>query len=89
MTTAQLLSIGIIALMMAAFVWGRLRYDLVAACALLVAVAVGVVPFDKAFRGFGDDVVIAGSVSNDEAKQTYPDGWKEPRPYIRIVPQPS
>ncbi|WP_028064867.1 peroxiredoxin [Solirubrobacter soli] len=37
----------------------------------------------------GDDVVIAGSVSNDEAKETYPDGWKEPRPYIRIVPQPQ
>ncbi len=36
----------------------------------------------------GDDVIIAGSVSNDEAKATYPDGWKEPRPYIRIVPQP-
>ncbi len=37
----------------------------------------------------GDDVIIAGSVSNDEAKETYPDGWKEPKPYIRIVPQPS
>jgi alkyl hydroperoxide reductase subunit AhpC len=37
----------------------------------------------------GDDVIISGSVSNDEAKQTYPDGWKEPRPYIRIVPQPQ
>ncbi len=36
----------------------------------------------------GDDVIIAGSVSDDEAKQTYPDGWKSPRPYIRIVPQP-
>ena len=36
----------------------------------------------------GDDVIIAGSVSNDEAKQLYPDGWKEPKPYIRIVPQP-
>jgi alkyl hydroperoxide reductase subunit AhpC len=36
----------------------------------------------------GDDVIIAGSVSNDEAKKTYPQGWKEPRPYIRIVPQP-
>ena len=36
----------------------------------------------------GDDVIIAGSVSNDEAKEKYPDGWKEPRPYIRIVPQP-
>jgi thioredoxin-dependent peroxiredoxin len=37
----------------------------------------------------GQDVIIAGSVSNDEAKQTYPDGWQEPRPYIRIVPQPE
>ncbi len=36
----------------------------------------------------GNDVIIAGSVSNEEAKETYPDGWKEPRPYIRIVPQP-
>ena len=36
----------------------------------------------------GDDVIIAGSVSNDEAKETYPDGWEEPRPYIRIVPDP-
>ncbi|HUH14734.1 MAG TPA: peroxiredoxin [Gaiellaceae bacterium] len=36
----------------------------------------------------GDDVIIAGSVSNEEAKETYPDGWEEPRPYIRIVPQP-
>ena len=37
----------------------------------------------------GDDVIIAGSVSNDEAKQIYPNGWKEPRPYMRIVPQPA
>ena len=37
----------------------------------------------------GDDVIIAGSVSNDEAKETYPDGWEEPKPYIRIVPQPN
>jgi len=37
----------------------------------------------------GDDVIIAGSVSNDEAKEKYPDGWESPRPYIRIVPQPS
>jgi len=36
----------------------------------------------------GEDVIIAGSVSDDEAKETYPDGWKSPRPYIRIVPQP-
>ncbi len=36
----------------------------------------------------GDDVIIAPSVSNDDAKQKYPGGWKSPRPYIRIVPQP-
>jgi alkyl hydroperoxide reductase subunit AhpC len=36
----------------------------------------------------GEDVIISGSVSEDEAKKTYPDGWKSPRPYIRIVPQP-
>ena len=36
----------------------------------------------------GDDVIIAGSVSDDEAKETYPEGWKSPKPYIRIVPQP-
>jgi len=37
----------------------------------------------------GDDVIIAGSVTNDDAKKMYPDGWKEPKPYIRIVPQPG
>jgi len=37
----------------------------------------------------GQDVIIAGSVSKEEAEETYPDGWKEPRPYIRIVPQPK
>ena len=36
----------------------------------------------------GEDVIIAGSVSNDEAAKIYPEGWKAPRPYIRIVPQP-
>ena len=34
-------------------------------------------------------MIIAGSVSNDQAKEAYPDGWEEPRPYIRIVPDPS
>jgi alkyl hydroperoxide reductase subunit AhpC len=37
----------------------------------------------------GDDVIIAGSVSDEEAKQKYPQGWKAPRPYLRIVPPPS
>ena len=36
----------------------------------------------------GDDVIIAGSVSNDEAREIWPDGWEEPKPYIRIVPAP-
>jgi alkyl hydroperoxide reductase subunit AhpC len=37
----------------------------------------------------GDDVIIAGSVSDAEAKEKYPNGWKSPKPYIRIVPQPD
>ena len=37
----------------------------------------------------GDDVIIAGSVSDDEAKTIYPSGWKAPKPYLRIVPQPK
>jgi len=36
----------------------------------------------------GEDVIIAGSVSDEEAKKTYPQGWKAPKPYLRIVPQP-
>ena len=37
----------------------------------------------------GEDVIIAGSVSDEEAKNIYPQGWTSPRPYIRIVPQPK
>ena len=37
----------------------------------------------------GDDVIIAGSVSDEQAKEIYPDGWESPKPYIRIVPQPQ
>jgi thioredoxin-dependent peroxiredoxin len=36
----------------------------------------------------GEDVIIAGSVSDEDAKKQYPQGWKAPKPYIRIVPQP-
>src|SRR5512137_1684365 len=36
----------------------------------------------------GEDVIIAGSVSDEEANKAYPMGWKAPRPYLRIVPQP-
>lgn len=37
----------------------------------------------------GDDVIISGSVSDEEARKRYPSGWKAPRPYLRIVPQPK
>jgi len=37
----------------------------------------------------GDDVIISGSVKEDEAKELFPDGWESPKPYIRIVPDPS
>jgi len=37
----------------------------------------------------GQDVIIAGSVSDDDAKKIYPDGWRAPRPYLRFVPQPG
>jgi alkyl hydroperoxide reductase subunit AhpC len=37
----------------------------------------------------GEDVVIAGSVTNEEAKNIYPSGWRSPKPYLRIVPQPE
>lgn len=58
MTLEQYLSFAVIALMMAAFLWGKFRYDLVAACALLLAIAVGVVPYDEAFTGFSNEIVI-------------------------------
>jgi alkyl hydroperoxide reductase subunit AhpC len=37
----------------------------------------------------GENVIIAGSVSDEAAREIYPEGWESPRPYIRIVPQPS
>jgi di/tricarboxylate transporter len=58
MTYQQSLALGIVAVIMGLFVWGRFRYDLVAALALLAAVIVGIVPAKEAFSGFSDDVVI-------------------------------
>src|SRR5690349_2361131 len=58
MTSDQLLAFGVIAAMMVMFVWVRIRYDLVAGLALLVASLVGVVPFDQAFSGFSNDIII-------------------------------
>ena len=37
----------------------------------------------------GEDVIIAGSVSDDDAKKIWPEGWDAPRPWLRIVKQPS
>ena len=58
MTLPQIFSFAVIAAMMVAFIWGRFRYDLVAALALLASVALGIVPPDHAFTGFADDIVI-------------------------------
>ena len=58
MTLQQGLAFTIVLSMMVLFVWGRWRYDVVAALALLAGVAVGVVPPEQAFRGFSDDIVI-------------------------------
>src|SRR4051812_5430494 len=58
MTKDQILAFAIIAGMMVMFMWGRIRYDLVAGLALLAAILVRVVPFDRAFSGFSNDIVV-------------------------------
>ena len=58
MTFQQGLSFAVLAGVMALFVWGRWRYDLVAVAGLLAAVLVGVVPAESAFAGFANDIVI-------------------------------
>ncbi|HEX7013139.1 MAG TPA: SLC13 family permease [Steroidobacteraceae bacterium] len=58
MTLEQMLAFAVIGATMALFIWGRLRYDLVAGLALLASVLLGIVPIDRAFSGFSDDIVI-------------------------------
>ncbi len=58
MTQAQAFAFAILIGLMVAFIWGRLRYDLIAVLALLAAVFTGIVPHKAAFSGFGDDIVI-------------------------------
>ena len=58
MTLPQIFAFAIVGAMMALFVWGRLRYDLVAMVSLLAAIATGVVAPKDAFSGFSDDIVI-------------------------------
>jgi di/tricarboxylate transporter len=58
MTLSQGLALGVLGAVMVLFLWGRLRYDIVAALGLAAGIAVGVVPADTAFSGFSDDIVI-------------------------------
>ncbi|KQT50720.1 permease [Aureimonas sp. Leaf454] len=58
MTIDQALAFGLVITTVAAFVWGRLPYDLIAIASLLAGVLLGLVPIDKAFSGFSDDVVV-------------------------------
>lgn len=58
MSPEQIVAFGVLAGMMVLFVWGRLRYDLVAVLALLACVFAGIVPHEEAFTGFGDEIVI-------------------------------
>ncbi|HEY8382218.1 MAG TPA: SLC13 family permease [Microvirga sp.] len=58
MTLPQIFAFAILIAMMGLFIWGRIRYDLVALLALLAAILVGIVPADKAFEGFSDDIVV-------------------------------
>ncbi|HEX4695538.1 SLC13 family permease [Sphingomonas sp.] len=58
MTTPQILSIALLFVMMAFFVWGRFRYDVTAMLALLAGLALGIISPKQAFTGFSDDIVI-------------------------------
>ncbi|WP_323015787.1 SLC13 family permease [Devosia sp.] len=58
MTLPQIFAFSVIGVMMVAFMWGRWRYDVIAACALLAALLLGVVEPGQAFTGFSDDIVI-------------------------------
>ncbi|RYF88175.1 MAG: SLC13 family permease, partial [Caulobacteraceae bacterium] len=58
MSLQQSLAFGLVALTIGAFIWGRFRYDLVAVTALVLGLAVGIIPADKAFDGFKNDVTV-------------------------------
>lgn len=58
MTYEQILSLTVLAGALVLFIWDRIRYDLVSLAALLAAVMIGVVPADKAFSGFSDQIVV-------------------------------
>ena len=58
MTVDQTILFGLLFLVFVLLLWGRIRYDLVAFCALLMAVVLGVVPVNEAFSGFGHPATI-------------------------------
>ena len=58
MTFSQIAAFSIVIVMVGLLIWDRIRYDVVALGALLAAIACGIVPPDKAFTGFSDDIVI-------------------------------
>lgn len=58
MTYPQIASVSLVTLMMAAFLWGRVRYDIVALIGLLAGLVLGIIPASEAFKGFSDDIVI-------------------------------
>src|SRR5690349_1590174 len=58
MTAPQILTFAVLGGTMLLFIWGRFRYDLVAIIALLASLATGIVPPDRAFSGFSDEIVI-------------------------------
>jgi di/tricarboxylate transporter len=88
MTLPQGFAFAIVIVMMMLFVWGRIRYDVVAMLALFASVAVGIVPANEAFSGFSDDVVIivaaALLVSAAVAKSGVTEQVMQPlAPYLR------
>lgn len=60
MTYEQIFLFTLLGLVFALLVWGRIRYDLMAFAALVVAVVGGIVPAERAFEGFGHEAVTAG-----------------------------
>jgi di/tricarboxylate transporter len=90
MTLDQSLAFGIIGVTIGLFIWGRLPYDLVALAALLAGVVAGIIPMDKAFEGFSDDVVVivaaallvSAAVSRSGAVET---AMRPILPYLRTA----
>lgn len=91
MTVDQALSFALITGTIVLFIWGRIAYDLVAVLALLVGVAIGIIPADKAFSGFSDDIVVivasallvSAAVARSGAIESFM------RPFLRYLTSPA